>query len=129
MAHVARLSRDPTEAAGLARRGLELVLARHTWRRNAERTYAVLERATAAQQGHRLEPLASQACRSADTVCMREEPAACSHADGVCTPVNSVDTEPKELARSVVDARALSAADPELSPERLNARSEATCPK
>jgi glycosyltransferase involved in cell wall biosynthesis len=46
MAHVARLAGDRQEAAALGRRGRELALARHTWQRNAERTYAVLASVT-----------------------------------------------------------------------------------
>jgi glycosyltransferase involved in cell wall biosynthesis len=42
MALVARLAGDRQEAAALGRRGRELALERHTWQRNAERTYAVL---------------------------------------------------------------------------------------
>jgi glycosyltransferase involved in cell wall biosynthesis len=41
--HVARLAENREEASALGRRGLDLVLERHTWQRNAERTYAILQ--------------------------------------------------------------------------------------
>jgi glycosyltransferase involved in cell wall biosynthesis len=45
MRHVFRLANDRQEAAALARRGHALVLANHTWQRNAERTLGLLEEA------------------------------------------------------------------------------------
>jgi glycosyltransferase involved in cell wall biosynthesis len=51
MAHVARLAQDRALAVEIGRRGRELALARHTWQRNAERTFAVLESAAREASG------------------------------------------------------------------------------
>jgi glycosyltransferase involved in cell wall biosynthesis len=50
MAYVSRLAENPVAATALGRRGRQLVLARHTWQHNAERTYAILEAVTRASQ-------------------------------------------------------------------------------
>jgi glycosyltransferase involved in cell wall biosynthesis len=49
MRYVARLAENRDEAAAMSRRGLALALERHTWPRNAERTYAVLESVVSGQ--------------------------------------------------------------------------------
>jgi glycosyltransferase involved in cell wall biosynthesis len=51
MACVARLADDRAGAQAMARRGYQRVLAHHTWQRNAERTFAVLERAQTVRRG------------------------------------------------------------------------------
>src|SRR5204862_5853111 len=50
MAYVSRLAENRLAATALGERGRQLVLARHTWQHNAERTYAVLEAVTRAPQ-------------------------------------------------------------------------------
>jgi glycosyltransferase involved in cell wall biosynthesis len=50
MAYVSRLAENRLAATALGERGRQLVLARHTWQHNAERTYAVLEAVTRVPQ-------------------------------------------------------------------------------